>query len=262
MQLTVDGRPTFVYAGAQEHRTDQSAVVFVHGAGLDHTVWVLPSRYFSRHGFNVLAPDLPGHGRSAGDAFDQIETMADWIVAMLDASDIQQAAIVGHSMGSLVALASAGRHPSRYRSLCLIGSAIPMSVTDTLMDCARDNDHTAIEMLTYWGYATRYHLGGNENPGMWMIGGTLRLWEQTAPGVLHRGLQACHAYEAGITHARAVRCPTLLLLGERDIMTPVRYGRELASEIEGARTTIFKGSAHHLMTERPDEILDALISIV
>ena len=66
MRLTVDGHSVFVYTGNSEHIHNQSAVVFIHGAGLDHTVWVLPSRYFSRHGFNVIAPDLPGHGRSSG----------------------------------------------------------------------------------------------------------------------------------------------------------------------------------------------------
>ncbi|GIT47231.1 MAG: hypothetical protein Ct9H300mP13_0270 [Gammaproteobacteria bacterium] len=65
-----------------------------------------------------------------------------------------------------------------------------------------------------------------------MVGGTLRLWERAGPGVIHNGLEACHTYGAGIDHAQAVRCRTLLILGERDIMTPVRYGRELAAKIE------------------------------
>ena len=137
-----------------------------------------------------------------------------------------------------------------------------MSVTDELMNSSRNNEHAAIDMVTYWGYSTRAQLGGNENPGLWMVGGTLRLWERAGPGVIHNGLQACHTYKTGMAHARAVRCQTLLILGERDIMTPVRYGRELAAEIEGSQTTIVKGSAHSLMTERPDEVLDALITIV
>jgi len=262
MRLTVNGQSAFVYTGNSEHIHNQSAVVFIHGAGLDHTVWVLPSRYFSRHGFNVITPDLPGHGRSSGDGLNKIETMADWIIALLDASGVEQASIVGHSMGSLVALATAGRYPDRCRSLCLLGSSIPMSVTDELMNSARNDEHAAIDMLTYWGYSTRAQLGGNENPGLWLVGGTLRLWERAGPGVIHSGLQACHTYEAGMDHARAVRCRTQLILGERDIMTPVRYGRELAAKIEGCQTTIVKGSAHSLMTERPDEVLDALITIV
>ena len=88
MRLTVDGQSVFVYTGNSEHIHNQSAVVFIHGAGLDHTVWVLPSRYFSRHGFNVIAPDLPGHGRSSGVGLNKIETMADWIIALLDASGV------------------------------------------------------------------------------------------------------------------------------------------------------------------------------
>ena len=65
MRVSVNGQFAFVYTGNSEHLPNQSAVVFIHGAGLDHTVWVLPSRYFSRHGFNVIAPDLPGHDAPA-----------------------------------------------------------------------------------------------------------------------------------------------------------------------------------------------------
>ena len=98
MRVSVNGQFAFVYTGNSEHLRNQSAVVFIHGAGLDHTVWVLPSRDFSRHGFNVIAPDLPGHGRSSGESLNKIETMADWIIALLDASGVKQASLVGHSM--------------------------------------------------------------------------------------------------------------------------------------------------------------------
>ena len=74
-------------------------IVFVHGAGLDHSWWGLQSRYFGYHGYNVLALDLPAHGRSGGAPLATIGEMADWVKKVLDAKQIRSAALVGHSMG-------------------------------------------------------------------------------------------------------------------------------------------------------------------
>ena len=88
--------------------------VFIHGAEHDHSVWALQSRYFAHHGFNVLAVDLPGHGRSAGPAAHRYRrAMADWLAALLDAAGVRARCVVGHSMGSLVALDFAARYPER-----------------------------------------------------------------------------------------------------------------------------------------------------
>ena len=262
MYINANKKNIFAYTGARDHQSEQESVVFVHGTGMDHTVWVLPARFFARHEYNVLATDLPGHGRSEGPPPDTIEHMSDEIVAAMDGANIEKAALVGHSMGSLVTLALAARYPERARSLALIGTAVPMAVHKSLLSSAAQNDHAAIDMLTYWGYSKAAQLGGNENPGMWMVGGTLRLLENSDNDVIHAGLAACNCYDTGVVHAEAVQCPTLFILGTRDIMTPARAGKELAKVITGARIELLEGTGHSLMMERPNDVLDALITIV
>ena len=68
MQLSVNGLQTFVATGGREFDLSQPTIVLLHGAGFDHTTWALHSRWFAHHGYGVLAPDLPGHGRSIGRA--------------------------------------------------------------------------------------------------------------------------------------------------------------------------------------------------
>jgi pimeloyl-ACP methyl ester carboxylesterase len=262
MYIYVHDKKIFAYTGSRHHQKDREAVVFVHGAGMDHTVWVLPARFFARHQFNVLATDLPGHGRSEGSPLTSIELMADEVAAAMDAAEIEKAAVIGHSMGSLVTLALAARYPERMRSLTLIGTSVPMVVHKSLLTNAAQNDHTAIDMLTYWGYSKAAQLGGNENPGMWMVGGTMKLLEQSKDGVIHADLDACNRYDAGLTHASQVQCPTLFILGNRDIMTPARAGKELASVIADSRVVLLESTGHSLMMERPNNVLDALIDIV
>ncbi len=262
MELNTPDATLFAYTGARAHQEGQQAVVFVHGTGMDHTVWVLPSRYFARHGYNVLALDLPAHGRSTGEPAATIDTMADAVTEAMAAAGIKSAALVGHSMGSLVALSVAARYPDRTRSLALIGSTAPMGVHPDMMQYASENDHGVIDMLTYWGYSKTAQLGGNENPGMWMAGGTLRLLEKANDDIIHIDLDACQKYDQGLAHAASVQCPTLFILGERDIMTPPRSAQKLIDAVPTAKVCVLDGSGHSLMMERPNGVLDALISIV
>ena len=262
MELNTPQGTLFAYTGAREHQYQQQAVVFIHGTGMDHTVWVLPSRYFARHGYNVMALDLPAHGRSKGQPAPTIDAMAEAVIEAMTAANVATAALVGHSMGSLVALSAAARYPDRARSLALIGSTAPMGVHPDMLKYASDNDHGVIDMLTYWGYSKAAQLGGNENPGMWMAGGTLRLLERAADDIIHIDLDACQAYDQGLTHAGSVQCPTLFILGERDIMTPVRSAQKLVGSVADAKVCVIDGSGHSLMMERPNDVLDALIGIV
>jgi len=151
MNFTVDGRQAFAYTAAHAIEPAKPTIVFVHGAGLDHSLFGLQSRYFGYHGFNVLAVDLPGHGRSEGPPLPAIGAMADWIFRLLDAQKMGKASVVGHSMGSLVALECAARQPARVERIALLGTGYPMKVGEAFLDAAKRNDPAAYDMETIWG---------------------------------------------------------------------------------------------------------------
>jgi pimeloyl-ACP methyl ester carboxylesterase len=262
MKLVVDGKEAYAYTAGRALDATLPSVVFVHGAANDHSAFLLQSRYFAYHGCNALAVDLPGHGRSEGAPLTTIGAMADWVAALMDAAGIPSAALVGHSMGSLVALECAARHPARARALALIGTSAPMPVGDALLGAAREDSHAALDMLNIWGHSATAQLGGNTVPGMWMTGANVRLLERAGPQVLHVDLKACHDYADGPTSAAKVRCPVLFVLGSRDMMTPPRNAKDLQAAIPVARTVVFEGTGHALMAERPDGVLDALIGVV
>lgn len=262
MKLSIRGETAYAATGGKSIDPKKESVVFIHGVGQDHTIWVLPIRYFARHDRNVLAVDLPGHGRSSGSPLNTVDDMADWVVEALDSVGIDRAAFVGHSMGSLVALDASARHSARARSLAMVGVSFPLRVADPLMASAESDSHDAIDMLTYWGHSSAAQIGGSPTPGMWMAGHSKRLWERAAPGVIHNDLRACDQYTAGSDRASGVKCPTLLLLGERDRMTPVRGAASIREAIPDQDTVVFPGAGHPLLLERSDEVLDELIRIV
>ena len=262
MELQVDAHSVYAYTGTRELNPELPTVVFVHGSGLDHSAWILQSRYFAHHGHNVLAVDLPGHGRSQGEPLSGIEAMADWIPRLLDAARVKTAAVVGHSMGALVTLEVAARHPERIRSVALLGISVPMPVADPLLDAAKANNHAAIDMITIWGHGHGAQLGGNPMPGMWMTGGALRLLERAKPGVLYNDLKSCNDYCHGLESAARVRCSVLLIQGRRDLMTPPRAARELLAAIPDARSVVLQDCGHMMCSEKPDGVLDALVEFL
>ena len=258
MRLELDGRQVFAAAGGKAHEPGQKLIVLLHGAGMDHSVWALQSRWFAHHGYNVLAVDLPGHGGSAGSALTDIGALADWTARLIAAVGAERAMLVGHSMGALIALETAARHPGLVAGMALIGAAAKMPVHPDLLAAAKANSHLAIDMVGLWSLGASATQGGNKAPGLWMLGATERLLEKAAPGVLYADLAACNAYQTATEAAAKATCPTTLILGERDMMTPLKGGRALAALIAGARTIVLPGAGHMLMTERPDEVLEAL----
>lgn len=258
MLASVNDLPVYAYTGTRALDPAQPTIAFVHGAAHDHSVWALQSRYFAHHGFNVLALDLPGHGRSGGAPLESVEALADWLATALPAFGVDRAHLVGHSLGSLVALDAAGRHAEHVASISLVGTSVPMGVSDALLDAARDAPATAIAMITQWSHAPASLLGGAATPGFWLPGGNTALMGRAAPGVLYRDLANCRAYTAGLDAAGRVTCPTQLILGSRDLMTPAKATQALREAIPSARVTVIDGAGHAMLSEAPDAVLAAL----
>ena len=258
MNLTVDGRTVFATTGGTEFDPAQPTVVFLHGAGFDRTAWRLQTRWFAHHGRSVLAVDFPAHGRSQGPALDSIAAMADWTARLIAAAGVKQAALVGHSMGALVALDCAARHPDKVRALALCGVAVDMPVHPEMLESAKANTLKVQELMTFWGVGNALHKGGMVSPGLWLRRESLAVLAGNQPDVIHRDLAACNAYKDAPQRAAAVQCPTVLVLGDGDLMTPAGKGKALAAVLPGAKTVVVANSGHFMMVERPDETLEAL----
>ncbi len=258
MKLTVQSHETYVYTAGRDIDRNLPSVMFIHGAANDHSVWALQSRYFAYHGWNALAVDLPGHGASKGAPHAAVGAMADWITVLIDELKLERVAIVGHSMGSLAALETAARYPQKVSKLVMIGTAVPMAVSDLLLNAALDNQHVAFDMVNIWGHTPAAQIGSNPLPGVWMAGDFLRLLEKSKRDVLGNDLKACNDYKDGIAVAAKVTCPTLLLLGKQDLMTAPKMTKEITARLKDNRVVILERAGHIPMAEEPDATLDAL----
>ena len=258
MYTTINDKKTFFSNGNGSILPNQASVIFLHGAAMDHTVWTLPVRYFARHNYNVYAFDLPGHGRSEGAALTTIESISEWVESAMDSLDIPRAAIVGHSMGSLVGICFAAAHPERVKCLALLGTSTPMPVTEQLLAAAQANEHDAIDMTNIWSHSDFGLIGGNSDPGRCMTISGQRLLERSDDNVLFNDLNACNAFEDAESYLSQVTQPTLIISGKQDKMTSALKAQDAAGKIKDAKLVELDRCGHFMMTEQPNAVLDAL----
>lgn len=258
MKLVVSGKDTYVYTNNKAVDPAKPSVVFIHGAGFDHSVWTLFARHFSRHNWNVIALDLPGHGRSEGGVLQSIEKLASWVIELIDTLALDRVALIGHSMGSLITIETASRLGDRATHAVLIGSVSPMPVSDLILDATANEPGAAHSMLTSFGFSKRNLMGGNPNPGMWMISDSMRRYEDERQSALDRDMRACNAYKRGLEAAAEINAPTLMLHGEADRLTPLRATKPLLDALPDARMDVIPGAGHSLMVEDPNRVLDQL----
>lgn len=262
MELNVAGHRTWCYTGGRPFDPARPTLVFLHGVLNDHSVWILQTRWFAHHGWNVLAPDLPGHCRSAGPAPRSVEEAADFTLALLDAAGVQQAALVGHSFGSLAALEAAARAPERVSHLALVGTAFPMKVSPALLETSLNDPHKAIALVNVYSHSKLAPPPSALGPGTWLYGGLRALMRRVLASnrevnLFHTGFVACDRYAGGEAAMAQVRCPVLFVLGKQDAMTPPRAAQGLRTLAAQGRTVLLD-AGHSLMTEAPDGVLFAL----
>jgi pimeloyl-ACP methyl ester carboxylesterase len=260
MKFTIDGRTAYAYTGGRPLDAGRPGIVFVHGALHDHSVWIQQTRYLAHHGHAVLALDLPGHGRSEGPPLDVLQA-GQWVADLVAASGLQQTALVGHSMGSLIALEAAARLGERATQLIMVGTAYPMKVSPALLEMSQRDPLKAIDLVNALSNSTHSAKPSHPGPGFSIHGGNRALMRRSQRGwsggnlFLH-DFSACDAYAGLDKAASSLRCPTTLILGARDQMTSPKSVASLVAALKPTVVTLPAG--HNLMAEAPDGVLDAI----
>jgi pimeloyl-ACP methyl ester carboxylesterase len=266
MELIVNGARTYCYTGGKPFDKAKPTIVFIHGVLADHSVWILQTRYFAHHGYNVLAVDLPGHMKSEGEAPATVESGAAFVAGLLDAAGVEKAALVGHSWGSLISLEAAARLKQRVTHLVLVGTAFPMKVSPALLEASLHEPAKAIKMINVFSRNTLAPPPSALGPGTWVYGASMALNRRVLASnprvnVFHRGFKACDGYTNGESAIAALTAPVLFVLGANDQMTLARAAQPLiarAKETDKRFQVVQLPMGHHQMWETPDGTLFAI----
>jgi len=262
MYLTVNHATTYCYTGGKAFDAAKPTLIFIHGVLNDHSVWILQTRSLANHGWNVLAVDLPGHCRSAGDPPATVQAAADFIIALMDAAGLEKATLVGHSLGSLIALEAAARAPQRVSQLVLVGTAFPMKVSPALLESSLNDPMKALEMVNIFSRSTLAPPPSAMGPGTWVYGTSMALGRRVLASnprvnLFHTGFKACDSYTHGEEAMAQVPCPVLFILGSVDQMTPPKAAQVLINKAANAKVVYLPGG-HQQMNETPEPMLAAL----
>jgi pimeloyl-ACP methyl ester carboxylesterase len=236
--------------------SSKDTIVFLHGSGLSHIVWSLTEQFFSNKKFNVLSVDLPGHGNSEGPCLDSIEKISDWLEKVFIKLNLNKVIIIGHSQGCLEALEYSFKYKSRLKKIVFIGGSYRMPVNKDLIDLALNGDSDAVKLMMKWSYeGSKKFIGGN--PIEKIIQSPRDISE-----ILAVDLIACNNYLNGSDAAKAINCPTLLLLGELDKMVNVEIGKKFSNLVKDSTTHIIKRSGHMIMIEKAFEMREKILEFL
>ncbi len=259
MHIEVNGLNTFASTGGKVAFDPSGAVLlFIHGSGQSHLSWMLQGRFFANRGWQVLSPDLPGHGLSNGAPMRSIEQMADWCADFLTAASVDKATVIGHSQGGLVSLELVKRHRERVTRLALLACALSIPVNDALLEMAQNQEPKAIASMVAWGHDKAARLHDHTMPGQSHSNFAKRIMSNNPEGALFADLTACVNYDSGEVAAKNVTCTTLCLLAGKDRMTPIKFGKKMAETIGHAQLEIIPNAGHMLTGEWPFETNIAL----
>lgn len=234
-----------IHLGLSGQPSDKPTLLFIHGAGMDHSVWSEQKSAALNAGYHISMLDLPQHGNSNGQAADTIEGMAEDIHTILDLNEFSSVVLVGHSMGALIALTTAARGHPKIKGVCLCGVASRVPVHPDLLGLAEQGDLNAAKMIAKWSYGSAL----KEVDRVTAIEASIKLVHSTRNGGLANDLHACNNFSRTVEFAEKIKTPCLLLLGEEDKMTPTKGVQKLFDALNEVEQAILPETGHMMMQE-------------
>jgi pimeloyl-ACP methyl ester carboxylesterase len=254
MHFRVNGEDGYASTGGRSHQVGRPWVVFLHGAGGNHLIWLQQARALAYDGCNVLALDLPGHYLSGGDAIAGIDNQARWALDAMSAAGCERAVLVGHSMGGPIALEAALAAPRRVAGIVFVATSATIPVNSRLIEMASEAEHDAIDAMMSWAHGPTAHLHVDSWPGKSHVNFGIDMMRRNRPGTLAVDLANCARYDGGPARARQVNCPTLCILSKLDRMTPISNGLALAQALPYNRTVILDRCGHMIPVEHAGQL--------
>lgn len=246
-QQHLAGEKIGLYTGRGDFDPALPSLLMIHGAGGTGQVY-LPQLSGLAGQMNLASLDLPGHGGTPGPGQDTIGAYADWLQGFLGAGPVRPV-LLGHSMGGAIALTVGLRRPELLRGLILLGTGARLRVMPAVLEGLAKDFAATVKMIVPFSY------GPGADPRLAAQG--IEQMAATAPAVLLGDFTACDRFDL-MERLGDIRLPTLVLVGDQDQMTPVKYGQHLAQAIPGARMQVIPGAGHMLYLEQPRLVNQAI----
>ena len=249
MPYTIIGNERIFYAYHAASHPRAPNLILLHGAGGNHQLWGYAIR--SIKGGNVYALDLPGHGRSSGTGRWSIADYAAFVISFMDTLQLEGAIVAGHSMGGAIALEMVLHYPQRVSGLVLIATGARLRVMPAILNGTLSDPENTIKLICGYAYSP-------SAPPQLVHQGQRQMLK-VAPQTIHDDFAACNAFDV-TDRLTEVHCPTLVICGTEDTLTPKKYAVFLADRIAGAKLKLVHAAGHMVIIEKPDIVAAAIES--
>jgi pimeloyl-ACP methyl ester carboxylesterase len=238
----IEERGISYWVGVKDLAKERETILFIHGAGGSQLSWGLQKGFFERE-FNPVLIDLPGHGESGGNGGENIRKYADHVYSFLKTLGLQQSFLVGHSMGGAIVQTLAVSRPEMIRGIVLAGTGARLKVIPAVLNGIKNDFEETVRNIVRFAFSRKA-------PQEMIDAGIERLMK-CQPEVLYGDFLACDRFDL-IKDVGRIHLPTLILCGEEDEMTPVKYSEFLHQQIQSSELEVLPNAGHMVMMESPE----------
>lgn len=228
---------------SQSEAKNDHHLLLIHGSGGDHMHWPYQMRHLPD--INVLAIDLPGHGKSEGSGHTTVDAYADFTEAFVAALKLKSVTLAGHSLGGAIAQTLALRAPEWLARIILVGTGARLRVAPGILEGVLSDFQGAVEMICQYAY------GPDAPPSLTDAARENLL--KVAPSIIHGDFSACDQFSV-MESLGEISLPTLVVSGTADQLTPLRYGEYLHQHIPRAELSVIEDGGHMMGLEKPEEL--------
>lgn len=221
---------------------NNSVIVMIHGAACNSEVWMEQYDYLT-NSHRVVLIDLPGHNKSDGDGFDSIDRYVDALYLRVKEMDLNRFVLCGHSMGGAITQLFALKHPEILKGIILCSTGARLRVTHQVFEAIEKDFNLFVDMSLLFSVAQE---ASDEIKKRFK-----NIINKCRPVVAMNDFRACNSFDL-MSRIQELKLPTLIICGDSDLLTPLKYSEYLNNKIENSELEILESCGHMIMLERPD----------
>lgn len=239
--ISAGGRQISYWMGRKGFIEERGVILFIHGVGGGQYTWSSQKGFFEKH-FNPIIIELPGHGESGGEGEEEIKKYAEHVHGFLKALSLPNVFLVGHSMGGAIVQTMALRYPEMIKGIVLVGTGARLKVFPMILNGIKENFEETVKKINQFAFSRKTSTDLINKGLMGML--------RCRPEVLHGDFSACDRFDI-MNEVEKIDLPALILCGDEDELTPVKYSQFIHHRIKGSRLEVLPNAGHMVMMESP-----------
>ncbi|TFG05051.1 MAG: alpha/beta hydrolase [Promethearchaeota archaeon] len=230
---------------------EKTVLIFVHGAMGSHNIWKKQVERLSSK-VKILAVDLPGHEENQCTEIPNLNSYIAYLKETIEQNQVEKVILAGHSMGGGVVMLYYLQYPEKVAGLILVGTGARLKVMPIILELTKKDIPQVVKMM---GTVAFHKKTKKYNPEI--IEEVSKSMACISSTIGHQDFSICNNFDV-MDKITAIKIPTLIICGDDDKLTPVKYSRYLNEHIPASKLHIVENAGHMVMVEQPTIVNEAI----